>query len=232
MLRSFVFILIFLICLPAMPAKRGVPYLPELDSRLDAIESLSDTEGIELASGKIIVGDSSGNGNAVSMSSDATISNTGALTIANDAVNAAKIAAGGVTEADTLAQSAEGLHLKRIARVTYDVASDLGTIGAHLLGVSLPAKALIQRSYYYVVTQFVDGGAGTVALHCEDANNILTAEDVTGQAAASIQEGNQDGTAANMTAAVASACEVTATVAGAEQTAGKLILFIEYQVVE
>lgn len=152
--------------------------------------------------------------------------------IAANAVTASELAAGAITEADTFAQSADGLHLKRIVRVTYDVAVDLGTIAAHTLGVSLPANALIQRSWIYVVTQFVDGGSGTVAFHCEDANNIKTATDITGTADGGIIEGAQVGTTATMTGSIAATCEITATVATAEQTAGKAILFVEYVVVE
>lgn len=169
-----------------------------------------------------------GNSGAASMASGSVDS----AEIATNAVTATELAASAITEADTIAQSAEGLHLKRIARVTYDVAVDLGTIAAHTLGVSLPANALIQRSWIYVITQFVDAGSGTVAFHCEDANNIKTATDITGTADGGIIEGAQLGTTATMTGSIAATCEITATVATSAQTAGKAILFVEYLVVE
>jgi len=129
-------------------------------------------------------------------------------------------------------QTADGLLAKRIARATYDVAVDGGTAAAHGLGVSLPANALVTQVYFYIVTQFTDGGSGTVALSCEDANNLFSAADITGNSAGAIVSGAPTGTAGDMVAAIAAECEITATVASAEQTAGKLILFVEYAVVE
>lgn len=52
---------------------------------------------IALANARILVGNISGIATAVAMSGDATIANTGAVTIANDAITTAKIAAGQVT---------------------------------------------------------------------------------------------------------------------------------------
>ena len=128
--------------------------------------------------------------------------------------------------------SVDGNSSGRIARVTYDVAVDTGTIGAHLLGLSLPANSIITRSWFYTVTQFVDAGAGTVAISCEDANNIYSAADITGIAGGAFTSGVQDDAIGNFTGSIAASCEVTATVATAAQSAGKLILFIEYTVVE
>lgn len=149
--------------------------------------------------------------------------------LATSAVSTAKIAAGAVTEAKVAAQTTEGLHLKRIARVTYDVAVDGGTSTAHLLGVTLPAKSTITRSWFYTDTQFSDSGAGTVALSCAAANDIKTATDITGNAAGVIVEGQSTG-AASAFKDVTTACEVTATVAVVPQLTGKLTAWIEYVV--
>ena len=124
----------------------------------------------------------------------------------------------------------EGLFAHRIARFIYDEAVDGGAIAAYGLGVTLPAGAVIVRSYFKIITQFVDGGSGTVALSCEDANNIKTATDITGSADNAFVEGESDGAAANFQRDIAAACEITATVAGAEQTAGKLVGWVEYVV--
>lgn len=124
----------------------------------------------------------------------------------------------------------EGHFQLRVAKAVYSVATDGGTIAARGLGVFLPAKALIKQAWFYVDEQFVDAGSGTVALHCEDANNIFSAADITGSAVATITSGVQTGTAANMSKAIAATCEITATVAGAAQTAGKLTLWVEYVV--
>ena len=117
----------------------------------------------------------------------------------------------------------------RTIRAVYDVALHGGGIGPHSLGVALPAKAIIKRSWYQIGTQFVDAGSGTVAISCEDANNILTATDITGQAALSLHDGQSTGSLASMVQGIAANCEVTATVAGAAQSAGRLVMFVEYE---
>ncbi len=273
--------MIFLMCLitagAAFGALQNSPFGPDEDRRFDSIESLSDTDGIELASAKIIVGDASGNGNAVAMSGDATISNAGVVTMANNAVILADIALtngniivgdastnavdvtmsgdativasgaltiaanavgtsevtdGTLTEADMIVQTADGLHLKRVARAVLDCGSSDCSVGTVSMVQALPATAIITQVYYYIVTQFVDGGSGTVALHCEDANNILTAGDITGISGGVVTTGAAIGTAGTMVASIASACTITATIATAEQTAGVLVLFVEYVVAQ
>jgi len=229
----------------------GSPARRDYDERFDAIETFADG-GLELASGNILVGDAGGSGNSVAMSGNVTISNAGVTALATDsvdsdeiianavdtaelaasAVTATEIAASAITEADTITQGADGLHLKRIARATLDCVASSCVAGSVSMGVSLPAFALIQRSYWFTVTQFVDGGAGTVALECEDSGNIFAAADITGNADGSFVEGIQLGTAATMTGAIAATCVITAVIATAEQTAGKLILIVEYQVIE
>jgi len=94
-------------------------------------------------------------------------------------------------------------------------------------------RVIDRQTWFYTVTQFVDAGAGTVAISCEDANNLYTATDITGIAVGTITAGAADGhAAATFVGSIAAACEVTATVATAAQSAGKLIFFIEYVVVE
>jgi len=138
--------------------------------------------------------------------------------------------------ASSEALGSDGSMQKRIARATYDVAIDGGTTAAHALGVIIPANAIMVRSWFYTITQFVDGGAGTVALHCETANNIFSAADITGNADGVLVDGIQqafatfDGTGA--AGILGAECELTATVATAAQTAGKLVLFVEYLVAE
>ena len=121
---------------------------------------------------------------------------------------------------------------EKTLRVVYDTAIHGGDVAAHGLGKYLPANSIITQAWFYTVTQFTDSGTGTVALSCEDANNIYSAADITGNSAGAIVAGVPTGTAANMVKSIAANCEVTATVAGAAQTAGKLILFIRYVVGE
>ena len=122
----------------------------------------------------------------------------------------------------------------RQARVVFD--TSVGTnasAGAHGLGVYLPAKATVTRGWLYVVTR-LQGGGGTFALHCEDANNLITAADLSGHASGSVipmipQEG-QNNIVRGTT--IAARCEVTATVGSGGISAGKAVGVIEYFVAE
>ncbi len=114
--------------------------------------------------------------------------------------------------------------------------------GAHPLGVTLPAGAIITNSYFYATTTFTDAGnngnAASVAFHCEDAANILAAKDVTGLAANKIYGLKQYGgstvgvaigaEAPGITDLIANTCNVTATVTNDGVAAGKGYLFLEY----
>jgi hypothetical protein len=127
-------------------------------------------------------------------------------------------------------QTADGNLVKRVVRANLDCGVSDCSVGTVSMVQTLPANAIIYQSYWYTETQFVDGGSGTVAFHCEDANNIFTAADITGNADGSIVAGNATGVIATMTAAIAAECTITATIATAEQTAGVLTLFVEYVV--
>jgi hypothetical protein len=173
-------------------------------------EDLVNQNIIDVAEGKLLIGNSSGKIGVASIG-------TSGIVIGN---------ASGVAAGEAL--GVDGFMQHRMVRATYDVAVDLGTIAAHGLGITIPAGAIITRSWFYTVTQFVDAGAGTVALHCEDANNIYSAADITGNAIGVMITGVQDDAIANFTGSIAADCELTATVATAAQTAGKLILYVEY----
>lgn len=182
-----------LLALPAAAAKRGSPYLPEIDQRFSDLEA-----GSGLGTG---------------------------------AVTSAKILDGTILEADLGSQAAEGLHPARIALFEYDCATDTCTVGAHALGVSLPAKAVIIRSYFKVITQFTDSGTCTIALSCEDANNIKTATDISGSSANAFVEGQSTGASSAFVRAIGAACEITATVADGGScvvSAGKLRGWVHY----
>lgn len=124
--------------------------------------------------------------------------------------------------------TADGISNVRIARATYGVTEHGGSIAPHTLGVSLPAKALIRQVWFQITEQFVDAGSGTVALSCEDAGNLYVAADVTGMAIGTTTPGVATGVASTMVDGIGAACELTATVAGAAQTAGIMNIFVEY----
>jgi hypothetical protein len=125
--------------------------------------------------------------------------------------------------------SAEGLHPDRVAIFDYDFATD-AVFGAITTGVNLPAKAVIEKAYFRIETQLTDAGSGTLAVSCEDANNILTAADQTGVAGGVFLASNITGASATMVDDIAATCDITITIAGASLTAGKFRGFLHYQV--
>lgn len=127
-----------------------------------------------------------------------------------------------------------GLGVLRIARATLTCSGTSCAVGAHGLGVSLPAKAIIIRSWLYTVAQLTDTGTCTIAFSCEDANNIKTATDFGGVAADTLTEGASTGASSAFTKSIAAACEITATVADggscAAPTTGSMNVWVEYVV--
>ncbi len=210
-----------------------VPFNIETDNRFLALEQ--SVAGGTLASAKLLVGSSGNVATARTVTGDVTISNTGVTAIGADKVLTTMVLDGTLLEADLTAVGANGLHAHRTARATLNCAASGCSVGAHLLGVSLPAKALITRSYIYVKTQFTDTGTCTVAVSCEDANNIKTATDITGTAAAGFIEGQSTGAASAFVAGIASTCEITATIADGGSCVpanGYANIFVEYQVID
>lgn len=129
--------------------------------------------------------------------------------------------------------AADGVHEVRVAKASYSFADGDLAVGAHGLGVSLPAKAVITRSWIHVTLQQVDTGTCTVAISCEDANNIKTATDISGSAADALVEGQSTGAASAFIKSIAAACEITLTVADGGScvpSAGTGQVFVEYVV--
>ena len=186
-------------------------YYDTVDASVLAIETV--------ANGKILMGNGSNVGTEVTPSGDVTMTNAGVNAIAN----------GVIVETDVTAQ-VEGLNLVRMAIFDYDFAVDGGSQGAIATGVSLPAKAIIEKCWFRIETQLVDGGAGTHAWSCEDANNILTAADQTGVAAGAFLASNATGTAATMVDNIAASCNITFTIAGSDLSAGKMRGWCRYSV--
>jgi len=126
----------------------------------------------------------------------------------------------------------EGLNIGRLAIFDYDFAVDGGAVSTIASGVTLPAKAVIEKCWFRVETQLVDAGAGTIAVQCEDANNILTAADQSGVAAGAFLASNVTGVAANMVDDIAAACDISWVIGGAAITAGKIRGYCRYSVHE
>lgn len=130
------------------------------------------------------------------------------------------------------ATQAEGINSNALAIFDYDFAVDGGAIGTITTGVDLPALAIIEQCWFRVETQLVDAGAGTLAVTCEDANNIFSAADFTGNAAGSIVAGAPLGTVATMVDDIAASCDISFVIGGAALTAGKLRGYCRYTVHE
>lgn len=156
-------------------------------------ELTAASAGGTLTSGNILVGNGSNSSTAVAPSGAVSMTNAGVFSIA-----------------DTVADGNYGL---KVAKASFSFADGDLAVGAHSLGVALPAKALIIRSWIRVITQLSDTGTCTLAISCEDANNIKTATDITGSAANAIVEGQSTGAGSAFIQSIASACNITATVA-------------------
>lgn len=147
----------------------------------------------------------------------------------------------------------EGTTVPRVAVATYDVSGgDSGAVGAHTLGVYIPDNAVITRAIVDVVTTFTDGDqdAATIALHLQSANDIVAAIAVAdasnvwdaGIRGTKIGFPNLGADAAHDSALEVAALfagtmlkttavrEITATVAEAALTAGKMNIYVEYYI--
>ena len=129
---------------------------------------------------------------------------------------------------------ADGLGLIRVARATYDFAVHGGATGAKNLGVTLPAGALIVGGFVDVITTCTTEGAdaGTMAIHVQSANDIVTATAVSavgdiwdeGQSPIIPKANTPESTAIKLTADRT----VTATIATQAFTAGKFTVYLYY----
>ncbi|MCW3129257.1 MAG: hypothetical protein N2V75_04050 [Methanophagales archaeon] len=128
----------------------------------------------------------------------------------------------------------DGLHPKRIARVTYDYNEHGGAVGTIGLGVTLPKNALVVRGYYYQHTVFASEGSATVEFGYEGDTDAFIAQAAYNNTQYDIgsHDGVSDGAAANFHGPLSEAKEVAITIGTAALTAGKLILFLEYVITD
>lgn len=225
---------------------------PELNTKLDAIDSTDSTQTTNistnttnigtnttdisaiqtLADGKVYIGDVSNEVAEKTLSGDITMTREGVTAIG----------AGKVTEAMLAVPTADGLNAGRIARVTYDFATDGGAISTIGLGVTIPDNALIRRAWYEVITTFTSAtDAATIALNIPTDGDLIDAIAIS--AGTNVwDEGLHDiVNAANVAEDVdaptgylklTGAREVSLVIAVEAVTAGKAIFFIDYVVSE
>jgi hypothetical protein len=132
------------------------------------------------------------------------------------------------------AASADGLGTFKVARATYDFAEHGGAIGAINLGVTIPDNAIVCGGFVDVATTCTTAGAdaGTMALHVQGANDLVTATAVSdganlwdaGLHPIVPKANTPESTGIKLTAARA----ITATIATQAFTAGKFTVFLYY----
>lgn len=128
--------------------------------------TLSATSGDDaLTSGHIFVGNAANVATDVAMSGDATMANTGALTIANNAITTVKILDANVT----LAKLAAGITPSHVIKFANQVTT-VGGAAAEAFTVT-GASAATDRAFVQVVN---DGTANVTVLQAVVTNNTLT----------------------------------------------------------
>ena len=188
---------------------------------------INASDDIALSSAFLLVGNSSGLAVGVALSGDATISNAGALTIANDAVTEAKTAD---------SSSTGGLYVDKFAVATYDFAVDGGTEGTITLAstATIPDNAWVTLDSYDVITTCRSSSdAATIKLNLPTDGDISTA--------IAISDGSNPWDAGAKLGSVATPIAVKTTAARAIQivtaggqdiTAGKIVFRLRYWVSE
>ena len=118
---------------------------------------------VNLTSTQIIVGNGSNIPTAVTMSGDATLANTGALTIANDAITTVKILDNNVTGTkipnDTITVNHAVAALRRKLQAV-DISFETGELGAYKIRV--PWDCTLDFAYSYVTKAIAATDNGTI----------------------------------------------------------------------
>lgn len=194
---------------------------------VDAAAAIAYSKLAALTDGNVLVGSGANVATSVSVSGDATLANTGALTIANDAVTEAKVVdSAGVG----------GLFVPKMAVAVYDFDVDGGTEGVITLAstATIPDNAIVTGFMYEVLTTFTSSGdAATIKVNLPTdgdlsvAAAISAAGDPWDAGASSFSKINSTGLAVKTTAA--RAIEIT-TGGGQDITAGKAVFFLTYSV--
>jgi hypothetical protein len=136
--------------------------------------------------------------------------------------------------------AADGRSKVHCLRCTFDPSANTGerTIAAHAVAETLPDNAMVVRAYYTVMTTFTsatDAATISIGIPTDDAAGIVAAIAISNGANpwdAGNAEGIQDGTAANFSEVCTAERAITFTVAVEALTAGKVILFLEYVIVD
>lgn len=127
---------------------------------------VASSSSIPLANGKILVGNASGVATAVTMSGDATLANTGALTVAANAITTTKIINAAVTKAKLETAIQPAAVVKFANKHTEAGGSATVTITATGAAATDLAFVAIQSSANAVEIQKVTPSANTITVLC------------------------------------------------------------------
>lgn len=138
---------------------------PITNSDISASADISFSKLAALTSGNILVGNGSNTPTSVTMSGDATLANTGALTIANDAITTAKILNANVTTAKladaNVIPSKVNADLRRFV-LTREISFETGEQG--LYRILLPGKCKLLTPVVRVTRALAATDDGTIEL--------------------------------------------------------------------
>jgi hypothetical protein len=181
------------------------PYTYEEDKRFRALENGTAEN---LPSGQIYIGNGSGKASAQFISGDATLSNTGIITLTPG--------------------NSDGTQVQRISRFTYNIALSGGSVGTINLDAGLPANAAIIRSYIYMVTQETSPtSSATMAIACGGAS-VLSTANKTSVASGTFIDGDSTSSVSLFKKVGSAACTFQLTIGTENLTAGKFVGFTEY----
>lgn len=135
---------------------------------------------------------------------------------------------------DANSEAADGSFMAvKHSRATYDVTIDgVSSTTPIGLGIYLPAKAVVTKVMLYSDVQFVDDGIGSLALQCEDGNNLLAQTDITSWAVGSVHLGVPNWATPTVTDGIAAMCEIKAVASNCVNcrlpSAGKIMVDAQY----
>lgn len=138
---------------------------------------------------------------------------------------------------DYMDDSVDGLHAKRVARITFDPTSDssLRSTGNHFSTIGLLLNTVITRAWYEVITTFTsanDSATLSIGISSDDEAGIKAAIAISNGGNpwdAGYHECIQDGAATNFANKVTQSGQPIKFIVGTQAlTGGKLILFLEY----
>lgn len=157
-----------------------------------------------------------------------------ALTLPTVTAHAARLGAPFIPEEDarfdniegnSTVNSQNGLHQKQVAVATYDFDVNAGASATIALGATLPAGAVINRSYLYFEKRIV--GSANLAFQCGTANNILSSAALSTYHVGDMLEGVSTG-ASTLFQKISEPCNISAVIGTGSLTAGKVSAFVEY----